>query len=140
MKFQLPKTAYLNKFIAKSKFYEKANINYKLQKEFVEKIQRITWLYKLSEETIGITKTKNVTEIQIFEIALKQFLNIDKDLELSFEDSIIFDSRIRRLESEINILENKIRKEKQFKYKVEFNRVLLDKKNEFKGLVNKGVK
>jgi len=68
----LPKSAYVNKFIAKSKFYEKVTLNSKLQKEFTDKIQRITWKYKLAEETIGISKTDTVTEIQIFEISLKE--------------------------------------------------------------------
>jgi hypothetical protein len=70
--FKLPKTAFVNKFIAKSKFYEKAALNTKLQKEFIDKIQKITWKYKLAESTIGITKTAKVTEIQIFEIELKE--------------------------------------------------------------------
>ncbi len=68
----LPKSAYVNKFIAKSKFYEKVALNSKLQKEFTDNIQRITWKYKLAEETIGISKTDTVTEIQIFEISLKE--------------------------------------------------------------------
>ncbi|MBZ0181770.1 MAG: DUF4391 domain-containing protein [Melioribacteraceae bacterium] len=72
MAIKLPNSAYVNKFIAKSKFYEKANLGTKLQNEFVNKIQRITWKYKLSEETIGILKTENVTEIQIFELELKE--------------------------------------------------------------------
>lgn len=70
--FKLPKTAFVNKFIAKSKFYEKAALSAKLQKEFIDKIQKITWKYKLAESTIGITKTAKVTEIQIFEIELKE--------------------------------------------------------------------
>jgi len=70
--FKLPKEAFVNKFIAKTKFYEKANLNAKLQKVFVDKIQKITWKYKLSESTIGIAKTEAVTEIQVFEIELKE--------------------------------------------------------------------
>lgn len=67
----LPPQAFVNKFVAKSKFYERANLSTRLQKEFVEKIQRITWKYKLAEDTIGIEKTATVTEIQIFELELK---------------------------------------------------------------------
>lgn len=68
----LPKEAFVNKFIAKSRFYEKANLSKKLQNDFVDKIQKITWMYKLAESTIGITKTEKVTEIQVFEIELKE--------------------------------------------------------------------
>lgn len=69
--FKLPKVAFVNKFIPKNKFYEKAALSAKLQKEFVDKIQKITWKYKLAESTVGITKTDKVIEIQIFEIVLK---------------------------------------------------------------------
>lgn len=68
----LPQQAFVNKFVAKNKFYERANISSRLQQEFVDKIQRITWKYKLAEETIGISKTEKVTEIQIFELELKE--------------------------------------------------------------------
>lgn len=72
MNLKLPNSSYVNKFIAKSKFYERASLGTKLQNEFVNKIQKITWKYKLSEETIGVSKTDKVTEIQIFEIELKE--------------------------------------------------------------------
>lgn len=68
----LPKAALVNKFVAKTRFYEKTKLSSKLQKEFVDKIQRITWKYKLAESTIGIAKTEAVAEIQIFEIELKE--------------------------------------------------------------------
>ncbi len=69
---KLPIAAFVNKLIAKSKFYKKAALGAKLQKEFVDKIQKIIWKYKLAESTIGIAKTDKVTEIQIFEIELKE--------------------------------------------------------------------
>ncbi|MEI7604499.1 MAG: DUF4391 domain-containing protein [bacterium] len=72
MIFNLPKQAYVNRFVPKSKFFEKIVINTKLKQEFTDKIQKITWKYKLAEETIGIPKTELVEEIQIFEIQLKE--------------------------------------------------------------------
>jgi len=72
MELKLPANAYVNKFIAKSKFYDRVSLSSRLQNEFIKKIQKITWRYKLAEDTIGISKTANVTEIQIFEIELKQ--------------------------------------------------------------------
>ena len=68
----LPENAVVNKFIAKTKFYERATLSSKLQNEFINKIQKITWKYKLAEDTIGISKTDSVTEIQVFEIELKE--------------------------------------------------------------------
>lgn len=70
--FNLPKEALVNKFVAKTRFYEKTNLSSKIKKEFVDKVQKITWKYKLAESTIGITNTETVTEIQIFEIELKE--------------------------------------------------------------------
>lgn len=71
MEFLLPEQAYLHKFIPKNKFFEKAVVSAKLKKDFTDKIQKITWKYKLAERTIGIPPTNNVEEIQIFEIQLK---------------------------------------------------------------------
>lgn len=87
LELKLPKEAFVNKFIAKAKFYEKGNINAKIRKEFVNKVQRITWMYKLAESTIGISKTVAVTEIQIFEIELKE-LSIPKNILKIIDKSI----------------------------------------------------
>ena len=72
MNLNLPTQAFINKFIAKSKFFEKSFVNTKLKNDFAHKIKRITWEYKLAEETINIDKTENVEEIQIFKIELKE--------------------------------------------------------------------
>ena len=69
---KLPKTTNVNKFIAKTKFYQHKTLSAKLKNEFINKIQKITWKHKLAEDTININKTEKVTEIQIFEIELKQ--------------------------------------------------------------------
>lgn len=79
---QLPKSAFVNKYVAKSKFYEHAVVSKRLKQTFIDKISRITWKYKLAENTINISKTKNVTEIQIFEIELKQLQIPKKALKL----------------------------------------------------------
>ncbi len=90
---KLPKEAFVNKFIAKTRFYEKANLKSKLQKDFADKIQKITWKYKLAESTIGIAKTEAVTEIQIFEIELKEQIvpkNVLKIIDKSIPYPILY--------------------------------------------------
>ena len=87
MSLHLPDRALVNRFIAKTKFYEKAAISPKLKDDFVNKIQKITWQYKLSENTLGINKTAAVTEIQVFEIELKEQL-IPKNI-LALIDKVI---------------------------------------------------
>ena len=76
--FELPKNCYVNKFLPKKVFYEKVGVSSGVKDEFVNLIDRITWLYKLSPETIGIPKTEKIEEIQIFQIDVK-----DKKIPLS---------------------------------------------------------
>jgi hypothetical protein len=200
VELNLPQQAFVNKFIAKNKFYERAHLSNRLQKEFTDKIQRITWKYKLAEETIGITKTDKVTEIQIFELELKiqdipekvlkvidkaipyqilykfvykdsvawgitlkdgnkaeryyfsewdeliqfdltgidlekvyqkivkEFIVVDKAKKYDFEQLVSKDITRKKLESEIKVLERKMKREKQFNRKVDINKILLEKK------------
>lgn len=198
---KLPKTTFVNKFIAKSKFSEKTEIKPKIKKEFTNKIQRITWKYKIAESTINIKKTKRIEEIQVFEIELKEqkipknilklidkaipypilyvftykddfaygisliessdnyyfsewnqkidfnfsainleivYQNIIKSFitpetvrsESNFDEIIEKDKKIKILNKEIEVLESKIKKEKQFNRKDELNRQLLEKREE----------
>lgn len=72
MNFKLPEQAYVHKNIPKNTFFTRAAVNTKLRKEFTDKIQKITWEYKLAEGTIGVPATEKIEEIQIFEIQLKE--------------------------------------------------------------------
>lgn len=207
MDFLLPEQAYIHRFIPKNKFFEKAVVNSKLKKEFTEKIQKISWEYKLAEGTVGIPPTNNVEEIQIFEIQLKErgipknvLKIIDKSIPYpilyvftheghvaygitlkgdgeqryyfsswdekqtfkftginlervyqgivtsfikdagseikDFKTIVSIDKRKETLEKEISALKNKIKNEKQFNKKVELNKVLQEKKNDFKFITN----
>lgn len=68
----LPKSCLVNKFIPKKTFYEKIGVTTNIKDEFVNIVEKIIWLYKLSEDTLGISKTEVVEEIQVFEIYLKE--------------------------------------------------------------------
>lgn len=70
--FELPKECYVNKFLPKKIFYEKVGVSSGVKDEFVNLIDRLTWLYKLSPDTIGIPKTDSIEEIQIFQIDVKE--------------------------------------------------------------------
>ena len=72
MDFLLPKQAYVHRTIPKNTFFGKTAISTKLKKEFTDQIQKITWKYKIAEDTIGVAGTPQVEEIQIFEIQLKE--------------------------------------------------------------------
>jgi len=70
--FNLPKTTLVNKKIPKNKFYEKLQAHRNLKEKFVRQVDYILWKHKLSKHTVNISPTKEVEEVQIFEIYLKQ--------------------------------------------------------------------
>lgn len=72
---ELSKECIVDKFIPKKIFYEKVSLSTKLKQEFVDKIDKIYWKYKISEDTLNISKAENVEEIEIFELTLKEKVN-----------------------------------------------------------------
>lgn len=66
--FELPKSTIVNRFIPKNAFDDYTNSSQK--KKFTDTIDKITWLNKLSKDTINLDGN-DVKEIQIFEIKLK---------------------------------------------------------------------
>ena len=91
--FKLPQKTIVNRFIAKTKFYEKASLSSRLKAEFTNKIQRITLTHQLIEKTTNISKTDNVEAILIFEIELKQQIipkNILKIIDKEISSPILF--------------------------------------------------
>ena len=66
--FKLPYTTVVNKVIPKNAFDSFTNT--KQKKLFIDKISRITWLNKISKDTINIPSNE-IEEIQIFLIELK---------------------------------------------------------------------
>ena len=91
--FELPKACYVNKFLPKKIFYEKVGVSSGVKDEFVNLIDRITWLYKLSPDTIGITKTESIEEIQIFQKEIKEKripLSVIKTITKGVQYKILF--------------------------------------------------
>jgi len=108
--YQYPEKALVNRTIPKSKFYEKASITKTVKDAFIGQIQNIVWAYKLSTETINLNATKDLLEIQVFNISLKKtelderaLLAIDKAIphpiifQLSFEDRIQVNLAYKRI-------------------------------------------
>ena len=91
--FELPKNCYVNKFLPKKIFYEKVGVSSGVKDEFVNLVDRITWLYKLSPDTIGIPKTEKIEEIQIFQIDVKEKqipLSVIKTITKGVQYKILF--------------------------------------------------
>lgn len=83
----------VNKIIPKKIFLEKLNISPVLKQEFIHKIERIYWKYKISENTINVPKTIDIEEIEIFEIILKEkdnCQNIIKIITKNIQYPILF--------------------------------------------------
>lgn len=68
----IPKRAFYNRRIPKNKLYKQIGVDPKLERKFIDEIENIIWKYKLSQETINLEPTKEVEEIQVFEIKLKE--------------------------------------------------------------------
>lgn len=66
----LPSTTEYNKKIPKQKFYENLSVTPALKRVFVEQIQSVIWANKLAPTTINVSEGKEVTEIEVFRIAL----------------------------------------------------------------------
>lgn len=69
---ELPKNCVVDSFIPKKTFYERVNISTTLKQEFINKLEKIIWKYKISQDNLNIAKTDEVKEIEIFELVLKE--------------------------------------------------------------------
>jgi hypothetical protein len=69
--FRWPLSAALGRTVPKARFYEHGNVRTAVREKFVNEVQRITWSYKLAEDTIRLGGTAAVPEIQVFTIDTK---------------------------------------------------------------------
>ena len=92
----------------KNKLYANAKVSAALKKKFLT-IEKIVWQYKLSPETVNLSARKNVPEIEIFTVILRQselhpdvLKCIDNAIpfptiyELQFEDRIKMKAAFKR--------------------------------------------
>ena len=202
----LPKSAEVNRFVAKKKFYEHSNMAESIKNSFVNDLEKITWSYKLSEDTMNLSKTDIVNEIEIFTLnvtkknipnsiiktinklipykilfkivfennycyaiyeketiyntewnenldfkfnglnlenvwnnIIKHIINEDNN-DSNIENILDKKKKLDELVKEIEKLENKIKKEKQFNRKVELNQILIEKQNELEALRNEQIR
>ncbi|MCW5961020.1 MAG: DUF4391 domain-containing protein [Pyrinomonadaceae bacterium] len=87
--FAYPKKAEFGRALPKGKIYEKTRVSAALRKKFVQQIDRIVWQYKLSTETVNLPAKKNVPEIEIFSITLRE-PEIHSDILKSIDNAIPF--------------------------------------------------
>ncbi len=87
--FAYPKQAEFNRVLPKSKIYAHAKPGKAVKELFVSQIGEIVWKYKLSPETINLPARHGITEIQVFEIALKTE-ELDEDVLRTIDKAIPF--------------------------------------------------
>jgi len=69
--FSYPEQARVGRLVPKSKIYQHGRVSTAVRQRFVSQVDQIIWQYKLAPETINLTASKSVPEIQIFDIILK---------------------------------------------------------------------
>jgi hypothetical protein len=77
--FKLPPTAKVNRAVPKNAFERYATA--KQKKLFTELVAKITWLYKLSSDTVNLD-SKDIQEIQVFQVELKTKADLSALLEV----------------------------------------------------------
>ncbi len=69
--FAYPKQAEFNRVVPKNKIYAHAKPSKRVRELFVSEVGEILWKYKLSPETTNLPARRGITEIEVFEIALR---------------------------------------------------------------------
>lgn len=77
--FNLPERTKVSRVIPKNAFDDYTNT--KQKKLFTDYVKRITWTHKISADTVNLD-AKDIEEIQVFKIELKQKSDIPKILEI----------------------------------------------------------
>jgi hypothetical protein len=66
-----PDNAKFGRVVPKNKIYEHSAASAGLKSLFVEQVDQILWAYKLSPNTLNISQTGDISEIQVFSVKLK---------------------------------------------------------------------
>ena len=65
-----PKGTEFGRRLPKQKFYEHLDVSPEVKRLFVEQVRLITWANKLSPQTMNLAAGQQVTEIEVFRLAL----------------------------------------------------------------------
>ena len=69
--FTYPSQSAVGRVLPKTKVYEYAKPGSAVRALFVSQVEQITWAYKLAPETINLSFSPGVTEIEVFDLTLK---------------------------------------------------------------------
>ena len=102
--FMYPAKAEFNRVLPKIKIYTNAKPSKSVKAKFVSQIGEIVWKYKLSPETINLATRDGFTEIQVFEITLKEpeldsevLIAIDKAIPYPILYRLLYEERVKKV-------------------------------------------
>lgn len=67
-----PASCIVDRVVPKTMFYKFMEVNPRMKSHFVNDVVSITWLYKLSAQTLNVTDSETMKEIEVFVATLKQ--------------------------------------------------------------------
>lgn len=67
-----PQSCIVDRVVPKTMFYKFMEVNPRMKSHFVNDVVSITWLYKLSAQTLNVTDSETMKEIEVFVATLKQ--------------------------------------------------------------------
>ena len=68
---RFPQSTIVDSLVPKTKFYHFMEVNPRMKSHFVNDVARIDWLYKLSPDTLNVTASEDMVEIEVFVATLK---------------------------------------------------------------------
>lgn len=66
-----PQSCIVDRVVPKNMFYKFMEVNPRMKTRFVNDVVSITWLYKLSAQSLNVTSSNNMLEIEVFVAQLK---------------------------------------------------------------------
>lgn len=77
----LPQSTEVNKFVAKQKFFDRADLSPAVKQAFTNDIEKIVWANKIAPKTMNISANGDIGELEVFHIKLKNGVFNEKILE-----------------------------------------------------------
>lgn len=94
--YEYPPAGAFGRIIPKEKIYAHGSVSPKVRELFVSQVAQIRWKYKLAPETIHVSATPGVLEIQVFDVTLKgEELNMQvlRCMDEAIPTSVIYELR-----------------------------------------------
>ncbi len=77
----LPQSTEVNKFVAKQKFFDRADLSPAVRQAFTDDIEKIVWANKIAPKTMNVSAGGDIEELEVFHIKLRTDRFNEKILE-----------------------------------------------------------